>query len=455
MNVRLTSRLVLAIISVGLAASTSAASAQQTCESFFGGSALSAKHDLGRIRDLETLARVTTIDQLNENHVWATHALSRLPTEGVIKARRSWYQSPTVHFALGELVPSHPNGSWENLKYAVLMPLRDLYPQVASFMALDTFTIGSVPLTSRSILVAPRGTQLEGVTVHEYDPETTSLRDAVADAIRKQGGYVFGTAKGTGAMPSVKVGFEEFINRSEPYDFMWKVEGPNVNTYEFFEPLMRRLPHRSFGLHLMSWIGDAGRMGQLMLYRTKEDAYRKRAMAPDAGLAITRAVAKLNLAKMNGIVHAMKLPPKAQAEFDSYASELSTELNSLPPVAVESVSLQFYLSPANKYDLASLHREDLDSLLVELEKIAPGFVAKSGGPALLKLAWASMRAERLVEGGGSATPLVLEQEGLRQAMKESYDQVVAQMETVEDIRARGELLMIPRILTQNHQDWVR
>lgn len=137
--------------------------------------------------------------------------------------------------------------SWEECKFAVVVRLKDLMPQLINLNCYDTFILGDFKLTPTSILITPKGevqlNQSEYI-LYEYDPSATSLREAVDDAIQQLDGW------------SIRMldDEEEDILRDAIH------EGQNINTKSFFSPLLTAKPYLSVGLRFDEEDGEHYRM---------------------------------------------------------------------------------------------------------------------------------------------------------------------------------------------------
>lgn len=91
--------------------------------------------------------------------LYAVHMTDYLPKNGVLKAvtkDRARF-SATLHFSLGEPVLDHASNIWSNKKFAILLPLKELRPQLANIFAQDSFIVGDLVLNKNSILLIPVG----------------------------------------------------------------------------------------------------------------------------------------------------------------------------------------------------------------------------------------------------------------------------------------------------------
>ncbi len=189
------------------------------------------------------------------SRLFAVHATDVFPEDGKLRAGAMSKSGaadppsfrPTVHFALGELVREHGHSSWDSRRYAIVAPLQQLEPQLANVMTHDTFVLGDLQLQKGSVLLAPEGAPVgklpEGIEVRRYSPEL-GLRDSVDQAIRDKGGWNIKMESGTAAMNGQA-----------------KLGEQSVNHPQFFAELFQAKPGLSFGDHLASQVGEAGRFG--------------------------------------------------------------------------------------------------------------------------------------------------------------------------------------------------
>jgi hypothetical protein len=123
--------------------------------------------------------------QSNSNNLYLVHATDTLPQDGILRAGAvsatnnkflSDVFRPTLHFAIGDLVRPHENGNWENMKYAVLIPLHTIQDRIVSLSTQDTFILGDLKLPPEAIIVKKNS--------------RTSLREEIRKVIRSQKSYV-------------------------------------------------------------------------------------------------------------------------------------------------------------------------------------------------------------------------------------------------------------------------
>lgn len=62
----------------------------------------------------------------------------------------------TVHFCLNGGVESHAYGRWDDIKYAILMPLSKNKDKIVGGTECDLFSLGSVPITDTAYILCPK-----------------------------------------------------------------------------------------------------------------------------------------------------------------------------------------------------------------------------------------------------------------------------------------------------------
>lgn len=99
----------------------------------------------------------------------------------------------TVHFSVNGEVHSHENGNWDDKKYAVLIPFKDIPKQdILSAAPEDTYILGGVNLTPNSWILVPKGEREEvqknnpQVNILEYEGRSVS---GYANQLIKNLGY--------------------------------------------------------------------------------------------------------------------------------------------------------------------------------------------------------------------------------------------------------------------------
>ena len=187
--------------------------------------------------------------------LWAVHASDYLWPDGVMRPIQKALQinaplptiSLTVHFTLGEMVRPHStNLNWDKrCKFAILVPLADL-PQLVNIHPYDSFIHGAWKISSRAILVIPKGTIVpdvylkQGVTVVVYDSDKTSLRSTIKTQISRNGVYL-------------KMS-QNLCSRYGPA-YLYGNKQINIINKEFFQQFLEENPHISFGGEIASCKG--------------------------------------------------------------------------------------------------------------------------------------------------------------------------------------------------------
>jgi hypothetical protein len=195
-----------------------------------------------------------------ETKLYAVHATRFFPEDGVMKAGASNARlgtvgdepaafRPTLHFSLGEMVRGHRDGSWEDAPYAVVTPLKTLKPQLVNVNPYDTFILGDFSLPPESIVVMPKGQThrlLPGQRVFFYDPRTTTLREAVDAALEREGAWKISMDLPPGKHNG-QIGSQPAL-----------LNGEDINSSDFFRPLLDESPHVSYGTHYAAETGTLG-----------------------------------------------------------------------------------------------------------------------------------------------------------------------------------------------------
>ncbi len=153
----------------------------------------------------------------------------------------------------------HMDHSHEASPFAILIPLGKLKPQLININTYDTFIVGDLKLPKGSIVLVPVGQRVpslpSGVEIISYGH--LKLRDAVWNTIKEKGGWpialTFGDPGEIGSLASINKGESGTVRREDILE--------NINTQEFFRPLLDSAPHVSFGHHVKSEKGEAFRFG--------------------------------------------------------------------------------------------------------------------------------------------------------------------------------------------------
>ncbi|HEX3568513.1 MAG TPA: hypothetical protein VHT70_02440 [Candidatus Saccharimonadales bacterium] len=192
-----------------------------------------------------------------ESRVYAIHITPILPENGTmiagainVRPGADWRDEPpsfrpTIHFALGEIVPEHELNPESGNRYAVVASLGALEDQLVNVLPHDTFILGNLKLTPDMTVVAPAGTDLSDMIAEPatYQPGER-LRDAVDRIVAEKGGWPI---------------------RMQPQDVEIDapatVEGVDINDPRFFGALLDAKSGVSFGTHTSSEIGGADSFG--------------------------------------------------------------------------------------------------------------------------------------------------------------------------------------------------
>jgi hypothetical protein len=462
------------------------APADPTCGAQFRsglGATLGASPELGQI---------SRIDQV-EDRLWAVNATNRPPADGLLKPRLvPEAMTPTTHFSIGQLVPPHENGSWESKRFAILVPVKELYPQAVNYMATDTFVMGELKLPETAVLVAPAGSteRIPVGKVFEYDPSTTTLRQAVENAITSRNGLVLSLRGAEGGEYNDYVSFKQLFAGAK---YSWEVSSPSLNTADFFEPALRQHPWASFGTHNRSVVGQSGRLGQISYSLQMEWSGSN---MPLENSVLNLATQRVNLRKLDEFYRSQPLAEPMRRGYEDYRREaaamndlleeclrfrVSTGKNPIveneilrkqlyearsdapkvrqllekqregaPKSSTAGRSTRIHMDPLLQLDLLSLGPEDLDPLIGEIERIMPGLVADSGGPAFLKLNWALTRHDFLKHAYNSSLAAgQIEAQKLVETIRAQSKLAAAQIQAMAVGDAREDADFTLKVLMQN------
>ena len=247
-----------------------------------------------------------------ERKLFAVHATNIFPEDGIMRVgmvRRSDVQPsadydppsfrPTSHWSLGELVRMHGPNSWEDNRFAIIVPLGQLGDQLVNVNAYDTFTIGDFKIPEGGIVVVPQSDSKkipDHLTVIRYS-EDLKLRDAVAQAIEKYGGWPV-RMRGRSSADSVAC-----------------IDGHNINTVQFFSSFLAKYPQVAFGDHILSLVGEACSIGNIeggIRYIAEQyDPYARQ--LDTAEMVFAREFIRLNLHKFQALLEAKQFPENVQA----------------------------------------------------------------------------------------------------------------------------------------------
>jgi len=195
------------------------------------------------------------------NKLIAVHATSFLPKNGMLKAgARNILRPvneqldnepasfrPTIHFSLGEMVRENSVANWENEKYAILTPIKNLTKQLINISPRDTFILGNLKLGKGMTVLAPEGADVSDLPDEidiKYYKKEIGLRKAVENYITQAGGWHINANT-----DSDGIGSGTFLGKTE------------MNDTWFFNALLHEFPQLSFGNHIQSQKGEAFRFG--------------------------------------------------------------------------------------------------------------------------------------------------------------------------------------------------
>lgn len=148
--------------------------------------------------------------------------------------------SLTIHFSLGEMVRPHGlSYNWKYRDFAILTPLAEIMPQLAGIYPYDSFIHGAWKITSKAILVIPKGTIVPeiysklGLDIVAYDPEKASLRTTIKTLILSRNGVFLKMSRNL-TIPGAPA-------------YLYGNKQINVNNPEFFDELFEENKNLSFG----------------------------------------------------------------------------------------------------------------------------------------------------------------------------------------------------------------
>jgi|GEM_PF-4394872 len=126
-----------------------------------------------------------------EENVLAVHLTNYFPQDGIVRAspENAGRFGVSLHFALGQPVIDHRQGSWSKRKYGVVLPLHAMRDQVLNLFPQDTFVLGDVKLPREAVIFIPATDKVPAgipFKVIHYDAEV-GLRNTISRYIRKSG----------------------------------------------------------------------------------------------------------------------------------------------------------------------------------------------------------------------------------------------------------------------------
>lgn len=226
--------------------------------------------------------------------LFAVHATNFFPENGVISAGNNPDPSfrPGIHFSLGEVVRPHEHArdtySWDNMTYALVMPVGAIEEQLVNIETYDSFSLGDVRLSPEAIYVVPEA-QVDrvprGAHYVTYGGSLT-MRQAVNQAIK--------ISKAWKLTMKNRVGLG------------WPAErnGQNINHRAFFAPLLKENPQMGYGSHLNSEVGEGFRFGYIdQALQTMIPAFGSHGMnMTHAEIQFLTTVIRHNLDKLDAFV---------------------------------------------------------------------------------------------------------------------------------------------------------
>jgi hypothetical protein len=198
---------------------------------------------------------------------YATHLTSEFPENYVMKAHQvirvdedlTFHEAVNdiprggLFWALGSGIHNHSGACFDNHRYAVVLPFRELYGQLLNVCPSDMFSLGDFDLadTKTARLFVPKGTDLSGekpnsVEIQEYDGD---LRAAIRLFLEKQKSAIV-------TLSDVQEGGFSLKDKA-----MWN--GQNINTPDFFKALLVDKPYLSYGKELISHVPKDGILAQI------------------------------------------------------------------------------------------------------------------------------------------------------------------------------------------------
>ncbi len=231
------------------------------------------------LNDVENLQSSTWNDL--ENKLFAVHVTNYLPIDGKQVTHSTFDQEEypelqslkklpphriTLHWCLGRVVPktelimfNHETNTEEFVnanirKYAIVTPVKNLFPQLVNIYINDTFIIGDYKLSNKDTIIVPIDTDPKSfgdATIKYYDPKKTNLEFMVNAFIKLQNGYTVINDITTASSSEgdewthYKLNFNgisKTINKTDPSLFHKIIEKLNI----------------SFGQHCFSLLGWQG-----------------------------------------------------------------------------------------------------------------------------------------------------------------------------------------------------
>ncbi|MFN7710248.1 MAG: hypothetical protein ACK5O7_04755 [Holosporales bacterium] len=199
---------------------------------------------------------------------YATHLTSEFPDNFVIKAHKvvrdeTFGEAYTVvhdcprggnFWALGAGIHNHSGANFNNHIFAVVLPFKELYPQLLNVCPADIFTLGDFDLKkSKNVHLFIPLTQKQhvpqtgiSVTYHFYSGD---LRQSIDNFLHSKGA------------PTV------ILKEKQSHQFSYQDQallgGVNINTPNFFMNLLIDMPHVSYGREKVNNVPKDGILPQI------------------------------------------------------------------------------------------------------------------------------------------------------------------------------------------------
>ena len=252
--------------------------------------------------------------------LYAIHATNYLPAAGVMKAACRDISGdgpevgneppsfrPTLHFSLGEMVQPHGRSSWDDTKFAVMIPLGQLKDQLANVNPYDTFVVGDLKLPEGSLVLIPddqpRPDMPPGVQVKTY-PSGQPLRKAIDQAVSDADGWALRMTPG-----------------GVSNDDKATLEGVEINSSHFFQPFLADCPQAAFGTHTYSAQGQAFRFGGIEQCIDKlAKGFKQYSWSDPSVRPLFRGLIDHHLAKLDQSMQAF--PPVSQEAYQNKRTRL-------------------------------------------------------------------------------------------------------------------------------------
>lgn len=126
-----------------------------------------------KIRDEADIVLIHKTDYMPENDQIQTSKSAVQYKEKVVFGENEYEISypqgrDTIHFAVNHEVTDHASGTWNNARYAIVVPFSEIANEkIGSACSVDTFIKGNVKLNNNTYILCPEG---EGETVRNLNP---------------------------------------------------------------------------------------------------------------------------------------------------------------------------------------------------------------------------------------------------------------------------------------------